>query len=80
MYPVWANNDHVTHTVAFANGTCSVQIAPGAVAACDGFASFVGDYAYTVDGTTQAHVVVQALHRSVTLAATRRPKQASRDR
>ena len=36
--------------------------------------------AYTVDGTTQAHVVVQALHHSVTLAATRRPTQAPRDR
>lgn len=69
MYPVWVNNDQVTHTVAFANGMCSLQVAPGAVAGCDGFGSSVGDYAYTVDGTAQAHVVVQALHRSVTLAA-----------
>jgi hypothetical protein len=60
MYPVWTNNDHVTHTVTFANGLCSFQLAPGAYGQCN-FPLLVGQYAYTVDGTIQANVVVNAL-------------------
>jgi len=49
-YPLWINQDTVTHTVAFANGRCTVQVAPGANAGCPkGFSSGAGDYAYTVD-------------------------------
>jgi hypothetical protein len=68
-YPVWTNNDQVTHTVTFANGLCSLQLAPGAYGQCD-FPLLVGQYPYTVDGVTQASVVVNALPPSiVTLAA-----------
>jgi hypothetical protein len=60
MYPVWVNNDQVTHAVSFANGLCSFQLAPGASQQCPiGFS--VGQYAYTVDGATQGDVVVNAL-------------------
>jgi hypothetical protein len=70
MYPVWQNQDSVAHTVTFANGKCSVQIAPGAIGQCtNGFANGVGDYAYTVDGTVQASIVVAAVGRSVSLGA-----------
>jgi plastocyanin len=70
MYPVWENKDSVTHTVAFANDGCSVRVAPGEIGQCtDGFSSVVGGYAYTVDGTTQASIVVTAEGRIVTLGA-----------
>jgi|tagenome__1003787_1003787.scaffolds.fasta_scaffold20870956_4 hypothetical protein len=70
MYPVWLNQDSVPHTVAFANGECSVQVAPGATGQCSsGFSSGVGDYAYTVDGAIQASIVVTADWRTVTLGA-----------
>jgi len=64
--------DQVTHTVAFANGLCSFQVAPGDRADCsnDFFAS-VGQYPYTVDGTVQASVVVSLNPRTVTLTARR---------
>lgn len=68
------NTDTVPHTVVFATGSCSIQVAPGAGAQCPGelgFPSFVGDYAYTVDGTTQAQLVVEAVGRSVSLEARR---------
>jgi hypothetical protein len=59
MYPVWVNQDQVTHTVVFADGLCSFQLAPGAYGQCD-FGFSVGRYPYTVDGTVQASIVVSA--------------------
>jgi plastocyanin len=71
-YPVWLNQDSVPHSVTFANGECSIQVATGAVGQCtNGFSSGVGAYAYTVDGTMQASIVVAAAGRTVTLGATR---------
>ena len=71
LYPVWINQDTVTHTVTFANG-CSIQVAPGGYGQCtNGFSGVVGDYAYTVDGTAQASIVVTAEGRTVTLTARR---------
>jgi hypothetical protein len=70
-YPVWVNQDTVTHTVAFASG-CSIQVAPGGYGECNnGLPSGVGDYPYTVDGTVQASIVVTAEGRTVTLTARR---------
>lgn len=70
LYPIWLNQDTVTHTVVFANGRCSFQVAPGEVGQCtDGFLTRPGQYAYTVDGTVQASIVVVAEPRSVTLVA-----------
>ena len=68
-YPYWINNDQVTHTVVFANGLCSLELAPGTSGGCKvGFP--VGQYPYTVDGTIQASVVVNALPpTTVTLTA-----------
>src|SRR5438067_2341772 len=69
-YPLWINQDTVTHTVAFANGSCTIQVAPEASAGCpEGFSNGAGDYAYTVDGTAQASVVVQLAGRTITLGA-----------
>jgi hypothetical protein len=69
MYPYWDNHDQVTHTVTFANGLCSLQLAPGAYGQCQ-FPLLVGQYPYTVDGTIQASVVVNALPpATVTLTA-----------
>jgi hypothetical protein len=70
--PVWINQDQVTHTVTFANGLCSFQVAPGDRADCsnDFFVS-VGQYPYTVDGTLQASVIVSLNPRTVTLTARR---------
>jgi plastocyanin len=71
LYPVWTNQDTVTHTVTFANG-CSIQVAPGGYGQCtNGFSGVVGDYPYTVDGTAQASIVVTAEGRTVTLEARR---------
>lgn len=70
QYPVWQNEDAVAHTIDFANGLCSLQIAPGGIGQCaNGFSGYVGKYAYTVDGTIQASVDVIAAARSVTLTA-----------
>ena len=70
LYPVWINQDTVTHTVTFANGKCSIQVAPGDIGQCiNGFSSGVGNYPYTVDGTAQASIVVAADWRTVTLQA-----------
>ena len=73
MYPVWENNDTVTHTVVFANGSCSIQVAPGGYGQCtNGYGSgYVGDYAYTVDNTFQASIVIAADRRWVSLSARR---------
>ena len=71
LWPVWVNQDTVTHTVTFAAG-CSLQIAPGDEARCTGGMSLaVGTHPYTVDGATQASVVVTAMRRTVTLEAKR---------
>jgi hypothetical protein len=69
LYPVWLNQDTVTHTVAFANGRCSFQVAPGGLGQCA--TAFVAPetYAYKVDGTIQASIVVTAKPRAVTLTA-----------
>jgi hypothetical protein len=70
QYAVWQNQDAVEHTVVFTNGLCSLQIAAGGYGQCsNGFSAYVGTYAYTVDGTTQASVVVVAAGRSITLGA-----------
>lgn len=64
------NTDTVTHTIAFANGLCSEQIAASGAAHCDfTFLDYAGTYAYTVDGSTQANVLVEAVGRRVTLTA-----------
>ena len=69
LYPVWFNNDTVTHAVVFANGLCSIQVTPGAIGKCtNGYGGgFVGDYAYTVDNAFQASIVTVADGRSVSL-------------
>src|SRR6266516_3953006 len=61
MYPFWINNDQVTHTVVFANGLCSLELAPGAAEGCNYFPFLVGQYPYAVDGTIQASIVVDPL-------------------
>ena len=58
--PFWRNTDQVTHSVAFANGLCSFQLAPGTTGQCP-VGLDVGRYQYTVDGTIQASLVVAAL-------------------
>jgi hypothetical protein len=69
-YPIWINQDQVAHTVVFANGLCSFQVAPGAVEGCpDGWGHRPGQYPYTVDSKVQASIVVVALSRAVTLRA-----------
>ena len=70
-YPlVFRNTDTVPHSVAFADGSCSAAVGPGSNAPCTGsFYPYVGDYDYTVDGTTQAQIVVAAISRSVSLRA-----------
>jgi hypothetical protein len=65
---VFNNTDTVTHTVAFANSSCSGDVAPSASLEC-AVPYNVGDYAYTVDGTTQASVTVAPEPRTVTLKA-----------
>ena len=67
-YVMFTNTDTVTHSFAFANGWCSAELAAGTVTSC-GWAPYVGDYQYTVDGTTQADLVVEAVGRSVSLKA-----------
>jgi hypothetical protein len=69
--PIWVNQDTVTHTVVFANGLCTIQVAPNTGGQCTNFSpgSYVGNYAYTVDGTTQATIVTKPDLRSVSLNA-----------
>ena len=71
MYPVWQNQDAVAHTVVFANGLCSFQVAPGAVGQCAGVGFAVGSHPYTVDGTAQGSITVTPEGRTVTLGAPR---------
>lgn len=73
-YPAaWVNKDSVTHTVTFADGRCSIQVPPGSgwTFCPDGFASGLGNYQYTVDGSIQASIDVVANGRTVTLVAKR---------
>jgi hypothetical protein len=65
------NTGSVAHTVVFANGLCTLTLAPGPTpTSCDNpFVAFVGTYAYTVDGKFHGTVVTTALRRSVTLTA-----------
>ncbi|MFL5941786.1 MAG: hypothetical protein ACJ75L_00805 [Gaiellaceae bacterium] len=70
LYPVWLNQDTVAHTVVFADGRCSFQVAPGGYGQCTGgFSQFAGQFAYTVDGSTQARIDVVPEGRAVTLTA-----------
>jgi len=72
LYPVWGNQDTVMHTVVFANGECSLQLAPGDEKGCSGSEfSQLGQYPYTVDGRTQGIVVIVAEGREVTLHSDR---------
>lgn len=69
--PVWfRNTDTVTHSVVFANGSCSIDVVPNSQKSCAGHFP-IGDYAYTVDGTSEGHLVITAIPRSVSLRATR---------
>ena len=72
----FANNDSVSHTVVFANGLCSLTVTPGEqeggapwVFCTDNFTSYVGSYAYTVDGKFPGTAVTTPLRRVVTLTA-----------
>lgn len=73
LYPVWINEDTVPHSVVFANGLCSIEVAPGAIGQCtNGYGGcYVGTYVYTVDNTFQASIVTLADGRSVSLNARR---------
>jgi hypothetical protein len=69
------NTDSLTHTVVFANG-CSFTLAPSKLRAlglyggrCTSFSSYVGRYAYSVDGKFAGTVVTAPLRRFVTLTA-----------
>ena len=72
----FVNDDSVSHRVVFANGHCSLDVAPGndsgsiqsGVNACP-YPLYVGTYTYTVDGRFPGSVRVTALSRSVTLTA-----------
>jgi hypothetical protein len=64
------NTDSVSHRVTFANGSCSADVAPNDAVQC-GSLLYVGHYPYTVDGTTQAEVVVEPAARHVSLLASR---------
>jgi hypothetical protein len=67
------NRDSVTHTVAFANGLCTLTLTPGNGlfdGRCrDPFEFYAGSYAYTIDGTFTGTVVTTPWRRSVTLKA-----------
>lgn len=66
----FVNQDSVTHMVSFANGLCSLTVSPGQTKPCsDDFTSYVGSYAYTVDGKFPGMVDTMPSYRSVTLTA-----------
>lgn len=67
-FPVWQNSDTVAHTVTFADGLCSIRVAPGATLGCP-IAWAVGRYAYTVDGSIPASLTYLPDPRTVTLTA-----------
>jgi hypothetical protein len=69
------NTDSLAHRVVFANG-CSLTLTPGELGVvylgggpCNSFSSYVGSYAYTVDGKFAGTVVSKPLRRFVTLTA-----------
>lgn len=64
------NADTVSHTVAFASEGCTADIAPDGTFDCDK-PFYVGHYAYAIDGTSQADVVIKPADRSVSLRARR---------
>ncbi len=78
-YLFFRNTDTVTHSIAFADGSCSAEVAPGKDFSCDSdahgdvstFPGYVGAYPYTVDGTTQASVRIFPESRVVTVKAKR---------
>jgi hypothetical protein len=79
------NADSVSHSVVFANGLCSLTVAPDlvnrdqGVDCANGFMPYVGSYAYTVDGKFSGTVVTTPLRRSVTLTArTHAPRGGTR--
>jgi plastocyanin len=64
------NAGSVSHTVVFANGLCSLTIAPRKQSdTCAYLAFFVGSYAYSVDGKAPGMVDTTPAFRSVTLSA-----------
>jgi len=70
----FSNTGSVSHTVVFANGLCSLTVAPGTGPtdgkACENsFMAFVGTYSYTVDGKFPGTVITAPLGRSVSLTA-----------
>ena len=67
---VFRNPDTATHTFAFANGWCSADLAPNAYVSC-GIPRYVGDYLYTVDGTTHGSLSVTPESRAVTINSKR---------
>ncbi|MGZ4320039.1 MAG: hypothetical protein ACXVRD_12045 [Gaiellaceae bacterium] len=72
VYLYWLNQDQVTHTLTFADGQCSFQVAPGERGSCSNyFSAPAGQYPYTVDGTFQGSVIVSLNPRTVTLTARR---------
>jgi plastocyanin len=80
-YMLFDNKDSVTHTVVFANGLCSLTLAPGEQAGpgnevgpdnpnCkNNFTFVVGSYAYSVDRKFPGTVETSPAYRSVTLTA-----------
>lgn len=77
------NTDSVSHTVVFANGHCSITLAPGEQVGpgvewangvehpdCnDNLTFYVGSYPYTVDGKFAGTVITTPLRRAVSLTA-----------
>lgn len=55
------------HSVASADGLCTIQVAPDAERQCSAW--HVGRYSYTVDGTFQASITFVPEARSVTVTA-----------
>lgn len=73
-YVRFKNFDSVAHAVVFANGRCSLNVAPAQGfsfgTGCPGnFMAFPGRYAYTEDGKFAGAVVTRLLPRSVSLTA-----------
>ncbi len=64
------NTDTVAHSIAFTNLSCSGEVAPNSHLICT-IPGQIGDYGYTVDGTTQASVNIVPESRAVTLRAKR---------
>lgn len=75
----FTNIDSVSHTIAFANGLCTLTLTPGELGVvwnngqhpeCNSkFPLYAGSYAYAVDGKFPGTVATTAWRRSVTLTA-----------